>query len=137
MSPLYSDDVLYFISHCRKDGEQLASKLADGLRLLTRERNVYRDVVNVEVGDDAQKDIDENLKISDVLIFLQTGNAQYSKYIMKELCHAMLNDIPILWIQIDNAPYEDMEIRPCENPVLRYDSDEFSIRSGWKRLWMK
>ena len=125
LSPLYSDDVLYFISHCRKDGEQLASKLADGLRLLTRERNVYRDVVNVEVGDDAQKDIDENLKISDVLIFLQTGNAKKKKYIMKELCHAMLNDIPILWIQIDNAPYEDMEIRPCENPVLRYDSDEF------------
>ena len=47
LSPLYSDDVLYFISHCRKDGEQLASKLADGLRLLTRERNFYRDVVNV------------------------------------------------------------------------------------------
>ena len=125
LSPLYSDDVLYFISHCRKDGEQLASKLADGLRLLTRERNVYRDVVNVEVGDDAQKDIDENLKISDVLIFLQTKNAQYSKYIMKELCHAMLNDIPILWVQIDDAPYEDMEIRPCDNPVLRYSSDEF------------
>lgn len=104
---------------------------------MTRERNVYRDVVNVEVGDDAQKDIDENLKISDVLIFLQTENAQYSKYIMKELCHAMLNDIPILWVQIDDAPYENMEIRPCENPVLRYSSDEFSIRSGLKRLWMK
>lgn len=126
LSPLYSDEVLYFISHCRKDGEQLAAKLADGLRLLTRERNVYRDVVNVAVGDDAQSDIDEHLKISDVLIFLQTENAQYSKYIMKELCHALINDIPILWIQIDNAPYGDMEIRPCENPVLKYGSDEFS-----------
>lgn len=126
LSPLYSDEVLYFISHCRKDGEQLAAKLADELRLLTRERNVYRDVVNVAVGDDAQNDIDEHLKISDVLIFLQTENAQYSKYIMKELCHALLNDIPILWIQIDNAPYGEMEIRPCENPVLQYDSDEFS-----------
>lgn len=125
LSPLYSDDVLYFISHRRKDGEQLASKLADGLRLLTRERNVYRDVVNVEVGDDAQKDIDEHLKISDVLIFLQTEQAPYSKYIMKELCYALLNDIPILWIQIDNAPYEDMEIRPCENPVLLYSREEF------------
>ena len=125
LSPLYSDEVLYFISHCRKDGEQLAARLADELRLLTRERNVYRDVVNVAVGDDAQKDIDEHLKISDVLIFLQTEHAQYSKFIMKELCHALLNDIPILWIQIDNAPYGDMEIRPCENPILRYGSDEF------------
>lgn len=125
LSPLYSDEVLYFISHCRKDGEQLAAKLADGLRLLTRERNVYRDVVNVAVGDDAQKNIDEHLKISDVLIFLQTENAQYSKYIMKELCHALLNDIPILWIQIDQASYGDMEIRPYENPVLQYGRDEF------------
>lgn len=125
LSPLYSDEVLYFISHCRKDGEQLASRLADKLRLLTRERNVYRDVVNVAVGDDAQKNIDEHLKISDVLIFLQTEHAQNSKFIMKELCHALLNDIPILWIQIDNAPYDDMEIRPCENPLLQYGSDEF------------
>lgn len=125
LSPLYSDEVLYFISYCRKDGEQLASRLADKLRLLTRERNVYRDVVNVAVGDDAQKNIDEHLKISDVLIFLQTKHAQNSKFIMKELCHALLNDIPILWIQIDNAPYDDMEIRPCENPLLQYGSDEF------------
>ena len=125
LSPLYSDEVLYFISHCRRDGEQLAAKLADELRLLTRERNVYRDVVNVAVGDDAQKDIDEHLKVSDVLIFLQTEHAQHSKFIMKELCHALLNDIPILWIQIDNAPYGDMEIRPCENPLLQYDSNEF------------
>lgn len=125
LSPLYSDEVLYFISHCRRDGEQLAARLADGLRLLTRERNVYRDVVNVAVGDDAQKDIDEHLKVSDVLIFLQTEHAQHSKFIMKELCHALLNDIPILWIQIDNAPYGDMEIRPCENPLLQYGSNEF------------
>jgi len=125
LSPLYSDEVLYFISHCRRDGEHPAARLADELRLLTRERNVYRDVVNVAVGDDAQKDIDEHLRISDVLIFLQTEHAQHSKYIMKELCYALLNDIPILWIQIDNAPYCDMEIRPCENPLLRYNSDEF------------
>lgn len=32
---------------------------------------------------------------------------------------------PYYVIQIDDAPYEDMEIRPCENPVLRYSSDEF------------
>ena len=38
----------------------------------------------------------------------------------------MLNDIPIVWIQIDNAPYDNMEIRPYENPLLRYNSDEFN-----------
>lgn len=125
LSPLYRDEVLYFISHRRADGEKLAAKLADELRLLTRERNVYRDVVNVAVGDDAQKDIDRNLELSDVLIFLQTKEAQHSEYIMKELCYALINDIPILWIQIDNASYKDMEIRPGEAPMLCYKSEEF------------
>lgn len=125
LSPLYQDEVLYFISHRRKDGEQIAAKLADALKRLTRERNVYRDVVNVEVGDDAQKDIDRNLEISDAVIFLQTKESQYSSYIMKELCFALVNDIPILWIQIDNAPYSEMEIRPGESPMLSYSSKEF------------
>lgn len=125
LSPLYHDDVLYFISHRRSDGEHIAAKLADGLRNLTRERNVYRDVVNVEVGDDAQKDIDENLVMSDVVIFLQTKEAQNSSYIMKELCYALIYDIPVLWIQIDNAPYSNMEIRPGEHPLLCYQRKEF------------
>lgn len=98
LSPLYRDEVLYFISHRRIDGENIAARLADELKRLTRERNVYRDVVNVEVGNDAQKDIDKNLELSDVVIFLQTKESQYSLYIMKELCYAIINDIPILWI---------------------------------------
>lgn len=125
LSPLYRDEVLYFISHRRKDGEHIAAKLADELRLLTRERNVYRDVVNVEVGDDAQKDIDKHLAVSDVVIFLQTEEAQYSSHIMKELCYALVNDIPVLWIQIDNASYENMEIHPGQGPILSYRSVEF------------
>ena len=125
LSPLYRDEVLYFISHRRSDGERLASKLADKLSLLTRERNVYRDVVNVAVGDDAQKDIDKNLKLSDVLIFLQTKEAGNSEYIMKELCYALLNDIPVLWVQIDEAPYDNLEIRPGDAPLLSYKSEEF------------
>lgn len=128
LSPLYRDEVLYFISHRRIDGEHIAAKLADELRHLTRERNVYRDVVNVEVGDDAQKDIDKNLAMSDVLIFLQTREAQNSPYIMKELCYALIYDIPILWIQIDNASYSNMEIHPGEHPMLHYRSDEFDCQ---------
>ena len=134
LSPLYRDEVLYFISHRRKDGEHIAAKLADGLRLLTRERNVYRDVVNVEVGDDAQKDIDEHLSVSDVVIFLQTEQAQYSSYIAKELCYALVNDIPVLWIQIDNASYDKMEIHPGQEPILRYRSEEFELKDRLEEI---
>lgn len=125
LSPLYRDEVLYFISHRRADGEQLAAKLADKLKLLTRERNVYRDVVEVKVGDDAQRDVDKNIKMSDAVIFLQTKLACESEYVMKELCNALINDVPVLWIQIDDAPYEKMSIRPGEGPLLRYRSEEF------------
>lgn len=125
LSPLYRDEVLYFISHRRADGEHIAAKLADGLSLLTRERNVYRDVVKVEVGDDAQTDINKNLELSDVLIFLQTEQAKDSSYIMKELCYALVNDIPILWIQVDNAQYKELPIHPGEAPLLSYKSEEF------------
>lgn len=134
LSPLYRDEVLYFISHRRKDGERVAAKLADGLRLLTRERNVYRDVVNVKVGDDAQKDIDKHLAVSDVVIFLQTEEAQYSSYIIKELCYALVNDIPVLWIQIDNATYDRMEIHPGQGPVLSYRSEEFESQDRLEEI---
>ena len=126
LSPLYRDEVLYFISHRRSDGEGVAQKLSDELSRLTRRNRAFRDVVEVEVGDDAQAKIDEKLALSDVLIFLQTEQAQYSEYIMKELCYALINDIPILWIQIDNAPFSKLRIRPGEEPVLSYQSEEFN-----------
>lgn len=125
LSPLYRDEVLYFISHKRSDGEYLTSRLADELKKLTRERNVYRDVVNVAVGEDAQEDIDKNLAVSDILIFLQTQQAQYSDWIMKELCYALVNDIPVLWIQIDDASYKNLKIKPGDQPALKYKSEEF------------
>lgn len=130
LSPLYQDEVLYFISHKRSDGEDLAAKLSDQLKLLTRERNIFRDIVRVEVGDNAQEQIDKNLPISDVVIFLQTEEAQDSSWIIKELSYAIVNDIPVLWIQIDNASYERLEFRPGDGPILRYNSKEFECKES-------
>jgi hypothetical protein len=134
LSPLYHDEVLYFISHRRKDGENITAKLADELRKLTRERNVYRDVVNVKVGENAQEDIEKHLAISDVLIFIQTEDVAASEYVMKELCFAIVNNIPVLWIQIDDASYEKLRIRPGEKPDLRYRSEEFKIDSRLEEI---
>lgn len=125
LSPLYQDEVLYFISHRRSDGEHIAMALADQLSQLTRKKRAYRDVVEVNVGDDAQSDIDEHLQISDVLIFIQTADVKHSEYILKELCYALINDIPVLWIQIDGASPKDLRILPGERPALSYSSAEF------------
>lgn len=125
LSPFYRDEVLYFLSHRRSDGEHIAAKLSDELCLLARRQRAFRDVVEVAVGSDAQAEIDENLKKSDVLIFLQTEQVQESDFIMKELCYALVNDIPILWVQIDDASFSKLKIRPGEGPVLKYRSEEF------------
>lgn len=95
------------------------------MKKLTRERNVYRDLVNIAVSDNAQQDIDKNLASSDVLIFLQTEQAHNSEWIIKELCYALVNDIPVLWIQIDDASYEKLKIKPGDKPTLKYKSEEF------------
>lgn len=134
LSPLYHDEILYFISHRRKDGENIAARLADELRKLTRERNVYRDVVKVKVGENAQEDIEKHLSISDVLIFIQTEDVIASEYVMKELCYAIVNNIPVLWIQIDEASYERLRIRPGDTPTLKYRSEEFEIDSRLEEI---
>ena len=134
LPPLYQDEVLYFISHKRMDGEHIAACLADKLRQLIRERNVYRDVVNVKVGDDAQEDIDEHLKKSDVLIFLQTEKSKESQYIEKELCCAFVYNIPVLWIQIDDASASDLPIKPGEKPMLSYHSSQFESEKELEQI---
>ena len=125
LSPYYRDEVQYFISHRRADGEHIAARISDKLIELNRGHKVYRDVVNVSVGEDAQKDIDENLAQSDVLIFIQTPEAGTSSYIEKELIYAIINDIPVLWIQIDDAPYNKLPIAPGKCPLLSYHSADF------------
>lgn len=122
---LYYDKSIYFISHRRKDGERIAGKLADKINLLSRYRKGYRDVVEVEVGTEAQNEIDQALLESDALIFLQTPEAKNSEYIKKELYFALLHSIPILWIQIDNADKNDFRFIPVDNPHLSYSSTDF------------
>lgn len=79
------------------------------------------------MGEDAQADIDRHLSISDILIFIQTQDVVKSTYIMKELCYAIVNNIPILWIQIDDAPYAELRIKPGDRPALKYKSEEFEL----------
>lgn len=123
---LYDDKSRYFISHKRKDGEKIAGKLADKINLLSRCRRGYRDVVEVEVGTEAQDEIDKALQRSDALIFLQTPEAKNSEYIKKELYFALLHSIPVLWIQIDNANKDDFRFIPADGPNLSCCSTDFN-----------
>lgn len=122
---LYFAESRYFICHRRTDGEAVAAKLADEINMLERRDKMYRDVVEVKVGEEAQKDIDHALYESDIVVFLQTPDAGNSEYIKKELYFALLHDIPILWIGIDGADEGEFRFLPIEHQHVLFKSREF------------
>lgn len=122
---LYNDHCLFFVSHRRLDGEDITACLCDRICLLAKRAKTFRDVVEVQVGEEAQELIEQALAYSDILIFLQTPKASESKWIKKEIKYAMLHQIPVLWIRIDNADIDKLDIRPSEKPHLSYKSKDF------------
>lgn len=122
---LYNEKKIFFISHRRIDGEEIAAKLCDRLEIQFRESEIFRDVACVEVGQNAQNEIDKYLSKSDVLIFLHTDKASESEWIKKELIYAVINNIPVLWINIDNANCDNLVIKPTDKPHIECSSLDF------------
>lgn len=125
MPTLYRENGLIFISHRRIDGEEITAKLCDEIAKQAQENKIFRDVTAVEVGKEAQQEIDKAMAKSDIFIFIHTPRAVESEWIIKELRYAILRNIPILWVQIDDADLTKLKIKPTENPHLHYDSDNF------------
>lgn len=121
----YTENKLLFVSHKRLDGEDIAAKLCDKINLLEKNKRTFRDVIEVEVGKEAQEVIDSALLQSDVLIFLHTPKSVKAKWIEKEIRNALLYDIPILWIRIDDASINELEVIPGDNPNLECFSKDF------------
>lgn len=120
-----SEEGLIFVSHRRVDGEETSASLCDRITVQARESNVFRDIINVKVGEEAQDVIDRALKECDAFIFLHTNKSSESDWIQKELRYAILRNIPVLWVQIDSADIPSLKIIPTEEPHLQYDSKEF------------
>jgi hypothetical protein len=131
---MYSENCLLFISHRRLDGEEIAAKLCDKFDVQAKTIKNLRDVVNVEVGQEAQNVIDTALSKSDVLIFLHTNKSGNSKWIEKEIRFALLNNIPIIWIQIDNADINTLSIKPGDKPHFSYNSQDFDDESKLTKI---
>lgn len=125
MPTMYSESGLIFISHRRLDGEEITAKLSDSLSIQFKECRSFRDVTAVKVGEEAQSKIDEAMLESDAFIFIHTPESSESEWIQKELRFAVLRNIPVLWVQIDNADIRKLKVVPSERPHLSYGSDEF------------
>lgn len=62
---------------------------------------------------------------SDVFIFLHTPRSGESDWIIKELRFALLRQIPVLWVQIDNADIGTLTVKPSDRPHLKYRTEDF------------
>jgi hypothetical protein len=87
-----------FLSYRRADGEGLTAAL--DRELSARHEHVFRDLVDIQVGDPAQDVIDERLSGADVLVFIDTPLAGESPWVARELATAMGNGIPIVWVRV-------------------------------------
>ncbi len=115
-----------FLSHRRIDGEEITAKIYERILVQAREATPFRDVLNVKAGDEAQSVIDEAMENSDVFVFIHTPESGKSDWILKELRFALLRNIPILWIQIDNADIDSLRIKPSDSPHFKYSTEDFS-----------
>ncbi len=115
LQPTYTKDRLrLFLCHRREDGEGLVAKVGTKLDALHPE-HVFRDLVDVQVGEEAQQRIDDALAGADVLIFFDTPLAGESWWIAKELAGALGRNIPIVWVRIgpeDQASRVGLPIQP-------------------------
>lgn len=99
LQPSLSKKNMYlFISHRRFDGELIAGAIHDSFAL--RAQQTFRDLNKVLVGQDAQDVIEQNLRESDAVIFLDTPMSGESEWIAKELTMAMSAGLPIVWVRI-------------------------------------
>lgn len=113
-----------FLSHRRTDGESIASKISDLLNKNTK-LSCFRDIDEVTVGENAQEVIDAEMIKSDVFVFLDTKDTKISKWIKKELMFAIIRNIPIIWVSIDGAKYDDLNISKEYKPSFSISSKEF------------
>lgn len=134
MPTIYSEKGMIFVSHRRLNGEEICAKLCDCIQQQFKKSKIFRDVVEVEVGENAQKVIDIAMAKSDAFIFIHTEKSSESDWIQKELRYALLRNIPILWIQIDNADISKLKILPTEKPHLKYNSSAFSDEEGLSKI---
>lgn len=125
MPTMYSESGLIFISHRRLDGEEITAQLCDTLSVQFEACETFRDVTSVKVGEEAQSEIDKAMSESDAFIFIHTPESADSKWIQKELRYAILRNIPVLWVQIENADIHKLKFVPSEKPHLSYSLDEF------------
>lgn len=134
MPTICNEDINIFLSHRRLDGEEITASICDTLNVLAPEKGFFRDIVNVNIGENAQDVIDTALAYSDVLVFFHTELSATSDWILKEILYALINNIPILWVKIGNPDIKSLKYMPSEKPHLEYLEEDFSNQETLNKI---
>ncbi|MGG3882423.1 TIR domain-containing protein [Brevibacillus panacihumi] len=114
-----------FISHRRKDGELLAAAFYNEFRRRADEVEVFRDLINIRVGQDAQEEIEKNLYQSDAVIFIDTPLSGESIWVEKELRIALGLNIPIVWVKVgSDTDRALLNVKPGDSPHFVFENLE-------------
>jgi hypothetical protein len=115
-----------FLCHRRSDGETLTAQLDRALQ--TRHEHVFRDLIDIQVGEHAQLEIEEHLAGADVLVFLDTPNAGESWWVTHELEGALGRNIPVVWVRLHAAEDQraQLTVKPGAEPHITFDADQLS-----------
>jgi hypothetical protein len=114
-----------FLCHRRADGEGSTAALDKALSV--RHEHVFRDLIDVQTGEEAQQRIDDALSGADVLVFLDTPLAGESWWVQHELATALGRSIPVVWVRL--GPSEgriELAVRPGAEPHLQVEAAELS-----------
>lgn len=125
---LVNKKIKLFISHRRSDGEELARNIGNQIRCFADEE-AFRDLIDIAVGSDMQNELEERLKSSDAVLFLDTPEAFESKWIKRELELALKNNIPIYWAQVGkHKKSRPKSFEPLNKPNIIINQK--TLRSG-------
>lgn len=122
-----------FLSYRRTDAEDISAALDAAIS--TRHEHVFRDLLDVGIGEEAQSKIEEALALADVLIFIDTPGAGESPWIAREIELALGRSVPIVWIQLgDTEGRVPLTASPADEPHLRrpleLESDAIDALAG-------
>lgn len=98
---LYRGRMRLFLTYRRADGEVGAAALDK--ELSAQHEHVFRDLVEIQVGEPAQDVIEANLASADALVFIDTPLAGESAWVATELAIALGRGIPVVWVRIGPA----------------------------------
>ncbi|MBY0010811.1 SLOG domain-containing protein [Paenibacillus typhae] len=111
-----------FISHRRADGEDLAAGFYNELRRRADEVEAFRDIISIKVGENAQKKIEESLRMSDAVVFIDTPLCGESRWIDEELQMALGLNMPIVWVKVGpDSGRIPLKVKPAASPHFSFD----------------